>query len=153
MLFSFFIRLTIALQKSRCIHIDFHKYYLVELMGPLSNASSALLSLLRGTIDPTPRLMTTRLSGTSTPVQKQRRLEQATQKELVARYQTGDLMTELAKRYGIHRRTVSAILKRHSVPTRASGLSPEQIQRAEGGDNITPAMEIFRTRTQINPRN
>jgi DNA-binding MarR family transcriptional regulator len=48
----------------------------------------------------------------------------------VQRYQAGDLMTELAERYGIHRRTVSAILKRHGVPTRASGLSPEQIQRA-----------------------
>jgi len=39
-------------------------------------------------------------------------------------------MTELAQRYSIHRRTVSAILKRHGVPTRASGLTPEQIQRA-----------------------
>ena len=39
-------------------------------------------------------------------------------------------MTELAERYDIHRRTVSAILKWHGVPTRASGLSPEQIQHA-----------------------
>ena len=39
-------------------------------------------------------------------------------------------MTELAERYGIHRRTVSTILKRHGVPTRASALSPAQIQHA-----------------------
>jgi len=74
--------------------------------------------------------MTTRQPGTSVPTQKQRRLEQAEQEELVARYQAGDLMTELAERYGIHRRTVSAILKRHGVPTHASGLSEEQIQHA-----------------------
>lgn len=64
------------------------------------------------------------------PVQRQRRLERPEQEELVARYQAGDLMSELAQRYGIHRRTVSAILKRHGVPTRASGLAPEQIRRA-----------------------
>lgn len=103
---------------------------MVELMGPLSNPSSALLSLLRGTIDPTPGLMTTRQLGTSAPAQKQRRLEQATREELVTRYQAGDLMTELAERYGIHRRTVSAILKRHGIPTRTTGLSTEQVQRA-----------------------
>jgi DNA-directed RNA polymerase specialized sigma24 family protein len=67
---------------------------------------------------------------TPPPTQRQRRLGRAEQEELVARYQAGDLMTELAERYGIHRRTVSAILERHSVPTRASGLAPEQIQRA-----------------------
>jgi DNA-binding CsgD family transcriptional regulator len=39
-------------------------------------------------------------------------------------------MAELAERYGIHRRTVSAILKRYGVPTRVSGSSPEQIQHA-----------------------
>lgn len=64
------------------------------------------------------------------PVQRQRRLERPEQEELVARYQAGDLMSELAQRYGIHRRTVSAILKRRGVPTRASGLAPEQIQQA-----------------------
>ena len=39
-------------------------------------------------------------------------------------------MSELAKRYQVHRRTVSAILHRHGGPTRASGLDPEQIDRA-----------------------
>ena len=39
-------------------------------------------------------------------------------------------MAELAKRFGIDRRTVSSILKRHEVPTHPRGLSKEQIQHA-----------------------
>jgi hypothetical protein len=106
------------------------KIILVELMGPLSNPSSALLSLLSGTVEQTSERLPVRGFGVSVPTQKQRRLERAVQEELVARYQAGDLMNELAVRYGIHRRTVSAILKRHGVPTRATGLSAEQVQRA-----------------------
>jgi DNA-binding CsgD family transcriptional regulator len=62
--------------------------------------------------------------------QQQRRLTKPQQAELVERYQSGDLMTELAKKFEIDRRTVSAILKRHKVPTRPQGLSVEQIQDA-----------------------
>jgi hypothetical protein len=62
--------------------------------------------------------------------QQQRRLTKPQQAELVERYRSGDLMTELAKRFEIDRRTVSAILKRHEVPTRPQGLSVEQVQDA-----------------------
>ena len=102
-------------------------------MGPLSNPPTALLHLVNRALDqPTehlPGLVPTR-GCTPPPRQQQRRLEPDEQEDLVRRYQAGDLMTELAERFGIHRRTVSAILKRHGVPTRASGLSPGQIQRA-----------------------
>jgi len=37
---------------------------------------------------------------------------------------------ELATRFGIERRTVSAILHRHGVPMRRRGLSPEQVDDA-----------------------
>jgi DNA-binding MarR family transcriptional regulator len=62
--------------------------------------------------------------------QQQRRLTKPQQTELIERYRSGDLMTELAKKFEIDRRTVSAILKRHKVPTRPQGLSVEQIQDA-----------------------
>jgi DNA invertase Pin-like site-specific DNA recombinase len=102
-------------------------------MGHLSNPSAPLLHLLKRSLalpaQDVPGLPLVR--GCTPPTtQRQRRLDAAEQEDLVARYQAGDLMTELAERYSIHRRTVSAILKRHGVPTRASGLSPEQIQQA-----------------------
>jgi hypothetical protein len=37
---------------------------------------------------------------------------------------------ELGARFGIERRTVSAILHRHGVPMRRRGLSPEQVDHA-----------------------
>ena len=94
----------------------------VELMGHLSNPPAPLLHLVNGSlgrpVEDLPGLPAVR-GCTPPPVQRQRRLERPEQEELVARYQGGDLMSELARRYGIHRRTVSAILKRHGVPTRA----------------------------------
>jgi DNA-binding CsgD family transcriptional regulator len=62
--------------------------------------------------------------------QQQRRLTEPQQAELVERYQSGDWMAELATRFGIDRRTVSAILKRHGVPSHPRGLSTGHIQRA-----------------------
>lgn len=103
-------------------------------MGHLSNPSAPLLHLLKRSLalpaQDVPDLPLVRGCTPPPPTQRQRRLDAAEQEDLVARYQAGDLMTELAERYGIHRRTVSAILKRHGVPTRTSGLSPEQIQHA-----------------------
>ncbi len=62
--------------------------------------------------------------------QKQRRLTPKQQTEVARRYQAGAQMNYLAQRYGIHRRTASAILKRHGVSTLLQGLSSEQIQHA-----------------------
>ena len=105
----------------------------LALMGHLPNPPAPLLHLVSGslgrTVEDLPGLPVVR-GCTPPPAQRQRRLQRAEQEDLVARYQAGDLMSELAQRYGIHRRTVSAILKRHGVPTRPSGLAPEQVQRA-----------------------
>ncbi|MHB1474983.1 MAG: hypothetical protein ACYCV4_15450 [Dermatophilaceae bacterium] len=62
--------------------------------------------------------------------QKQRRLTLEQQAEVVRCYQAGEQMNYLAKHYGIHRSTVSAILKRHGVSIRQSGLSAKQMQQA-----------------------
>jgi predicted DNA-binding protein YlxM (UPF0122 family) len=62
--------------------------------------------------------------------QKQRRLTLEQQAEVVYRYQAGAQMNYLAEHYGIHRQTVSAILKRHGVSTHQSGLSAKQMQQA-----------------------
>jgi DNA-binding CsgD family transcriptional regulator len=106
----------------------------VALTGQMSNPGAPLLRLLRLNRDDevavalaVARPMTA-ISGVAK--QQQRRLTKPQQAELVERYRSGDLMTELAKRFGIDRRTVSAILKRHEVPTRPQGLSVEQLQDA-----------------------
>jgi len=62
--------------------------------------------------------------------QTQRRLTLEQQTEVVRRYQAGAQMSYLAQHFGVHRSTVSAILKRHSVSTRQSGLSADQVDQA-----------------------
>ncbi|HEY8791039.1 MAG TPA: helix-turn-helix domain-containing protein [Actinopolymorphaceae bacterium] len=62
--------------------------------------------------------------------QTQRRLTLEQQTELVRRYEAGAQMSYLAKHFGVHRSTVSAILKRHGVEPRRQELSSERIQHA-----------------------
>lgn len=51
--------------------------------------------------------------------------------QLIADYQFGATVYELATAFGIERRTVSAILHRHDVPMRRRGLTDEQAEDAE----------------------
>lgn len=51
-------------------------------------------------------------------------------RQLIADYQSGATVYELGDRFGIERRTVSNILRRHGVPMRRRGLSPEQVDDA-----------------------
>ncbi|CAN5320547.1 hypothetical protein BH11ACT1_BH11ACT1_26770 [soil metagenome] len=62
--------------------------------------------------------------------QTQRRLTLEQQSEVVRRYEAGAQMKYLAKHFGVHRSTVSAILKRQGVSTRQSGLSADQVDQA-----------------------
>ena len=107
---------------------------LEALTGQLSNPGGPLLRLLRLNRDDEVAVglaVGRPMTGISGVIkQKQRRLTKPQQAELVERYRSGDLMTELAKKFEIDRRTVSAILKRHEVPTRPQGLSAEQLQDA-----------------------
>ena len=50
--------------------------------------------------------------------------------ELIAGYQSGATVYELGDRFGIERRTVSAILHRHGVAMRRRGLSPDKVDDA-----------------------
>ena len=106
----------------------------MALTGLTSNPYAPLVRLLRLNRDDEAavalavgRPMTT-VSGVVKQVQRRLTLEQ--QAEVVRRYQAGAQMKYLAQHYRIHRRTVSAILKRHGVEPRRQELSSEQIQHA-----------------------
>jgi DNA-directed RNA polymerase specialized sigma24 family protein len=59
-----------------------------------------------------------------------RRLQEDQVEQLIAGYQAGATVYDLGDRFGIERRTVSAILHRHQVPMRRRGLTAEQIEEA-----------------------
>jgi len=50
--------------------------------------------------------------------------------KLIAGYQTGATVYELGDLFGMDRKTVSRILRRHDVPMRRTGLLPEQVDEA-----------------------
>lgn len=70
----------------------------------------------------------TKVSGVVKQTQRRLTLEQ--QSEVVRRYEAGAQMSYLAQHFGVHRSTVSAILKRHGVSTRQSGLSANRVAQA-----------------------
>ena len=59
-----------------------------------------------------------------------RQLDDKQVRRLIAGYEDGATVYELGDRYGINRRTVSKVLKRHGVAMRRRGLSPEQVDEA-----------------------
>ena len=106
----------------------------MALIGQLSNPYTPLLRLLRLNRDDEAavalavgRPMTV-VSGVVKQVQRRLTLEQQT--EVVRRYEAGAQMSYLAQHFGVHRSTVSAVLKRHGVSTRRSGLSANQVDEA-----------------------
>jgi hypothetical protein len=102
----------------------------VELRGPYYNTKaqvSDLESLMRKLPAPTagPRPSPAR------PKPRQvRQLDKEQVQQLAADYAAGATVYELGDRFGIDRKTVSAILKRHGVPMRRRGLLPEQVDEA-----------------------
>ena len=67
----------------------------------------------------------------STDSNRRSRLDQDQTQRLIASYQAGSTVYQLADEFGIERRTVSAILHRHDVPMRRQGLSDDQVNDAE----------------------
>ena len=61
-----------------------------------------------------------------------RQLDAERVQNLIEGYQSGGTVYELGDQFGIERRTVSAILHRHSVPMRRRGLSAAQVDEAVG---------------------
>lgn len=59
-----------------------------------------------------------------------RRLDDEEVRRLIQGYLSGATTYELGDRFGVDRRTVSAILHRHNIPMRGRGLSREQVDEA-----------------------
>ena len=89
---------------------------------------------------------------TRTIRQTQRRLRGPETSELVAGYQAGATVYDLADQFGVHRHTVSEILERRGVARRYRKLSPQQIERAcslyEGGLSLTQVGEQIDRRAE-----
>jgi transposase len=62
--------------------------------------------------------------------QHQRRLNMTEIKELIKECERQVPVKELAQRFGIHRLTVTALLRRYGVELRRSGLDPAEVQVA-----------------------
>lgn len=63
-------------------------------------------------------------------VQQQTRLTLPAVARLIADYQAGQTIYQLAKSYGVNRHTVTRHLRRAGIRLRMDGLSPEQIEQA-----------------------
>jgi hypothetical protein len=103
----------------------------VELRGAYYNTKSqveALEALLRKLPDPTKPIHTPPVDR-SKP-RRARRLGADQVQELIAGYQAGATVYELGARFGIERRTVSAILRRRGVPMRRRSLAIDQVDTA-----------------------
>ncbi|MGH3787120.1 MAG: hypothetical protein ACRDRG_11350 [Pseudonocardiaceae bacterium] len=59
-----------------------------------------------------------------------RRLDAGRVQKLIESYRAGATVYKLGEQFGLDRRTVSEILRRHNVPMRRRGLSPEQVDEA-----------------------
>jgi hypothetical protein len=70
------------------------------------------------------------LSADGTERNRRYRLDDDQTQHLIASYQAGSTVYELADEFGIERRTVSAILHRHDVPMRRQGLTVDQANDA-----------------------
>ena len=80
------------------------------------------------------------LSATATPRptegtkrnrrQRQRRLNMTEVTELIKEYEQHASIKDLAKQFGIHRLTVTALVRRHGVELRRTGLAKEDIAAA-----------------------
>lgn len=102
----------------------------VDLGGIYYNTKrqvEALQSLVRKLPDPSAPMPST--AARSKP-KRARQLDAAQIRELIAGYEGGATVYELAARFGIERRTVGEILHRHHVPMRRRGLTPDQIDDA-----------------------
>jgi hypothetical protein len=69
-------------------------------------------------------------NGSRQPRQHQRRLSMTEVTELINAYEQEVSVKDLAQQFGIHRLTVTALLRRHGVELRRAGLAPEDIQAA-----------------------
>jgi len=98
----------------------------VELLRRYSNQTDVLSELMTVLTLPTQ----TRDPALCKPRQKQHRLREIEQLELVDAYCAGESVYTLADRFGVARQTVSAVLERHGVARRYRILTPQDIDAA-----------------------
>ncbi len=97
----------------------------------LTGASSKFLTQLRRLATALPDLqLVAETPAAALTRQAQRRLAPNQIAELVAEYQAGADMRELAGRWGVHRTTVAGHLRRAGAELRRQGLSDEQLSEA-----------------------
>jgi hypothetical protein len=103
----------------------------VEVRGPYSNTKDQVRALreLREKLPSLASPEPTPPASRNRPV-RVRRLDEDQILQLIAGYQSGLTVYELGERFGIERRTVSNILRRHGVAMRRRSLSPDQIDYA-----------------------
>ncbi len=100
-------------------------------MVVLTGASSKFLGQLRGLASALPGLSAAFEPPTAASTQPvQRRLTADQVAELVAEYQAGADMRELAVRWQVHRTTVAGHLRRAGIELRRQGLSDGQLDEA-----------------------
>lgn len=108
----------------------------VDLSGQLSNSQPAIEALADLDIGPpndtSPEKAQSPNRTPPTAQRQSRPLKPAQVDALVAGYEAGKTMRELAAEFDINRVTVSAHLRRAKVPIRRGGLSPEQAAEAIG---------------------
>ncbi len=111
----------------------------VDLPGRFSNPRPALRTLIsrvfRGSEGRRPRSRASERHDTRGPVAKNRvqsqtRLRAARQAELIADYEAGMPVKAISAKYGVHRGTVSALVRRAGVAVRVGGLDAEERARA-----------------------
>ncbi len=97
----------------------------------LTGGSSKFLTQLRGLAEALPDLLAGAeplIEASPRPVQRRLAADQVA--ELVAEYQAGADMRELAVRWQVHRTTVAGHLRRAGVELRRQGLSEERLSEA-----------------------
>jgi lambda repressor-like predicted transcriptional regulator len=104
------------------------EFSLVGLSGHNSKRSQALMRLLEG--DPRQLFPDDAPFQAAKPFHTQRHLTDAEQADLITKYQAGSDMQQLAKEFGLHRRTARAILDRHGIERRQYVLTASQIDEA-----------------------
>jgi DNA-binding NarL/FixJ family response regulator len=76
-------------------------------------------------------LPTPRHSASTDSNRRRFRLDEDRTRQLIAAYQAGSTVYQLADQFDIERRTVSAILHRRQVPMRGRGLTDDQVEDAD----------------------
>jgi DNA invertase Pin-like site-specific DNA recombinase len=107
---------------------------MVDLLEQLSNHSSSLLALVKEveTADWPARSIQTNCKSGPLLHQAQKRLDPEQIARLIADYEAGEPVNDLAEAYGLHRSTVLNHLKRQSVRRRRSRLTALDVEKIVG---------------------